>query len=59
MKKFYIQIAVNKSDYDLLTKYGFLFEKNINIYLKDIADQIRQAEQEQEQAETIETINKA
>lgn len=43
-KKIYIQIAVSESNYKLLAKYGFMFEKNINIYLNDLAEQLRAQE---------------
>jgi len=46
-EKILIQININKADYKLLTKYGFMIEKNINEFLSDIANQIRQAEAEQ------------
>ena len=41
MAKIILQVNVNKSDYDLLAKYGFYFEKNIQEYLHDIAEQMR------------------
>lgn len=46
MKTILLQINVNESDYKKLTKYGFMLEKNINDFLHDIAEQIRDAERE-------------
>lgn len=45
MKTIILQINVNERDYKLLSKYGFLFEKNINDFLHDIAEQMRNAKQ--------------
>lgn len=46
MKTILLQININESDYKKLTKYGFMLEKNINDFLHDIAEQIRNAERE-------------
>ena len=45
MKSILLQINVNESDYKKLAKYGFMFEKNINDCLHEIAQELRQAEQ--------------
>ena len=41
-----LEINISKKDFALLEKYGFYFEKNIEEYLKDIANEVRQAEKE-------------
>lgn len=40
------EIEISERDYKKLAKYGFCFEKNINEYLKDRAQEIRAAERE-------------
>lgn len=50
MKTILIQLNLNERDYKLLAKYGFMFEKNINDYLHDIAEEMRTAKQEQKNA---------
>ena len=41
-----LQVNVCERDYKKLAKYGFHFEKNIDNYLHDIAEQIRRCEKE-------------
>lgn len=43
MKKTF-EIEICKKDFEILNKYGFFFEKNIQEYIKDIANQVREAE---------------
>lgn len=43
MKKTF-EIEISKKDFEILNKYGFFFEKNIQEYIKDIANQVREAE---------------
>lgn len=40
MKKDF-NVNISKKDFDLLNKYGFYFEKNIEEYLKSVADEMR------------------
>lgn len=56
MKTILLQINVNESDYKKLTKYGFMLEKNINDFLHDIAEQIRDAEREKRKPKLKDTI---
>lgn len=56
MKTILLQINVNESDYKKLTKYDFMLEKNINDFLHDIAEQIRDAEREKRKPKLKDTI---
>ena len=47
MRKKEITIKVIERDYNLLQKYGFMFEKNISQYIHEIAEQMRQAIEEE------------
>lgn len=58
MKTILIQLNLNERDYKLLAKYGFMFEKNINDYLHDIAEEMRTAKAENRKAKKG-TLNNA
>ena len=47
MKKKELSISINQSDFNKLNKYGFDFERNINEYVHEIAEQLRQQEKAQ------------
>ena len=56
MKTILLQININESDYKKLTKYGFMLEKNINDFLHDIAEQIRNTKREKRKPKLKDTI---
>lgn len=35
------KVKISKKDFELLDKYGFYFEKNIEVYLHNIANEMR------------------
>lgn len=37
-----VEIEIQKKDYDILTKYGYYFEKNFEEVAKDVARQLRE-----------------
>lgn len=41
MKKTF-EIEINKADFEILDQYGFMFERNIEEFLKDLANQTRE-----------------
>lgn len=41
-----LELNLPIEDYNILEKYNFYYEKNIETYLKEMADHIRKAESE-------------